>query len=148
MSKPENTAARVKHLRTKLHASQEEFAARLGFSRNYISMIEKGREPGSSFLLALEAFEKNKENTLPTEWPDDCRIREDSPPMLPTTASCQHVIEHLTKDLSPEKISTAITAVMQDQRMPPEDRRRIAQALSSALTHRLSSEHAAQTKRN
>lgn len=36
--------------------SQEQFAKALGYSRNYISMIEGGRPPGDGFEKALETF--------------------------------------------------------------------------------------------
>jgi SOS-response transcriptional repressor LexA len=53
-----STGQRVRALRERLGKTQAELAARMCFSRNYISIIENGREPSHRFLRALELLEK------------------------------------------------------------------------------------------
>jgi transcriptional regulator with XRE-family HTH domain len=45
-------------LREKLGITQTELAHRMGFSRNYISMVEQGKEPRHRFIQALELLEQ------------------------------------------------------------------------------------------
>ena len=49
---------RVLALREKLDITQAELAKRIGFVRNYISLIENGREPSHRFIRALELLEQ------------------------------------------------------------------------------------------
>jgi len=49
---------RVKALRDKLGLTQTELANRMRFSRNYISIVEGGREPSPKFVQALELLEQ------------------------------------------------------------------------------------------
>ena len=49
---------RVRALRDKLHITQAEVAKRMGFVRNYISLVENGREPSHRFVRALELLEQ------------------------------------------------------------------------------------------
>lgn len=44
--------------------SQSEFSSALGISRNYLSMIEGGREPSRRLIAAIETMEA-RANTLP-----------------------------------------------------------------------------------
>lgn len=53
------TGQRLQALREKLGISQGELAKRMGFSRNYISLVENGREPAHRFLKALELLEQS-----------------------------------------------------------------------------------------
>lgn len=46
-------------LREALNLSQEEFAKQLGVSRNYVSMLENGREPSSALLKLIEHIEES-----------------------------------------------------------------------------------------
>ena len=48
---------RVLNLRSRLGLSQDAFAKRLGVSRNYVSMIEQGREPSDSLKKLIETLE-------------------------------------------------------------------------------------------
>jgi transcriptional regulator with XRE-family HTH domain len=48
---------RVRKLRGAMHLSQEEFAHQLGVSRNYVSMIEGGREPSANIVKLIELLE-------------------------------------------------------------------------------------------
>lgn len=54
----QTVAQRLQLLRAKLRWNQQELAARLGVSRNYVSMIEQGREPSKSLILLLEQLER------------------------------------------------------------------------------------------
>lgn len=45
-------------MRKKLGLTQTELARRIGFVRNYISLIENGREPSPRFIRALELIEQ------------------------------------------------------------------------------------------
>ena len=49
---------RVRALREKLGVTQAELGALMGFSRNYISLVEGGREPAHRFIKALELLEQ------------------------------------------------------------------------------------------
>jgi transcriptional regulator with XRE-family HTH domain len=49
---------RVKALREKLGLTQTELSERMGFSRNYISIVEGGHEPSRKFVQALELIEQ------------------------------------------------------------------------------------------
>jgi len=58
VSKKENFSHRVKNLRVALGLNQEAFATRLGVSRNYVSMIEGGREPSEALIKYFETIER------------------------------------------------------------------------------------------
>jgi SOS-response transcriptional repressor LexA len=63
-----NIDQRVERARRALKMTQEQFAEHMGFSRNYISMIEKGRDPGPRFVKQLELIERGllmSENVSP-----------------------------------------------------------------------------------
>lgn len=49
---------RVRALREKLGITQAELAMRMGFVRNYISLVENGRQPSHRFIRALELLEE------------------------------------------------------------------------------------------
>jgi len=55
------TGHRVHALREKLGITQTELAKRMGFVRNYISLVENGREPSHRFIRALELIEQAPE---------------------------------------------------------------------------------------
>jgi SOS-response transcriptional repressor LexA len=57
VSKEPKISERVSKLRESRGWSQEQLAKAMGFSRNYVSMIEGGREPGKSFIEALRQLE-------------------------------------------------------------------------------------------
>ena len=59
MSTNAKISERVIALRARLGLNQAEFANKLGISRNYVSMIEGGREPAKHLLMAIEAMERN-----------------------------------------------------------------------------------------
>lgn len=52
------TGQRVAALRKKLGITQTELSKRMGFARNYISLVENGREPAHRFVRALELLEQ------------------------------------------------------------------------------------------
>lgn len=52
------TGQRVRALRERLGITQTELSKRIGFARNYISLIENGREPAHKFIRALELLEQ------------------------------------------------------------------------------------------
>lgn len=52
----------MSRLRAKLGLSQELFAKLLGVSRNYVSMIEQGREPSGSLKLLIERMEDDADS--------------------------------------------------------------------------------------
>jgi hypothetical protein len=83
-----------------------------------------------------------REKTLSTRAEESSRVAEDSPfpSMLPAPLNCRHIIEHLTKSMSPTKITEALADVMRDQRLSPEERRRTGQALSEILAARFAHE--------
>lgn len=60
MSNSQNFGQRVRNFRERLGLSQEQLAGVLGYSRNYISMIEGGREPGKSFVREWLTFEQER----------------------------------------------------------------------------------------
>lgn len=49
---------RFRQLREELGENQEEYARRFGVSRNYVGMIENGRDPGDTFLKLFDIIEK------------------------------------------------------------------------------------------
>jgi transcriptional regulator with XRE-family HTH domain len=52
---------RVRALRERLGITQAELAKRMGFVRNYISLVENGREPSHRFNSALQLLEQTPE---------------------------------------------------------------------------------------
>jgi transcriptional regulator with XRE-family HTH domain len=54
----EKIGERLKALRKNLGLTQAELAERIGFVRNYISLIENGLEPSRKFVQALELLEQ------------------------------------------------------------------------------------------
>jgi len=81
--------------------------------------------------------------------PESSRVMEDPlPAMLPAPASCHRIIEHLTRTMTPETITTALRDVMNDGHLSAEERRRTAQALTQILGSRLSADHQTRTKKN
>lgn len=91
-----------------------------------------------------------RESSLSTESDESSRVREDpaTPAMLPAPANCHRIIEHLTHGMSPERITTALSDVMNDQQLSPEERRRTGQALTQILSARLSRAAEHQTRKN
>ena len=61
--KLENVSKRVFELRNRLGYTQEALAAKLGVSRNYVYMVEKGRTPGKKFVEKLRELEQPSEST-------------------------------------------------------------------------------------
>jgi phage repressor protein C with HTH and peptisase S24 domain len=57
MSETEDFSQRVRRYREKEDISQEELAKRLGISRNYVSMIEGGREPSDQVVSHFNLLE-------------------------------------------------------------------------------------------
>ncbi len=58
VSNTQNFSKSVRQLRERMGLNQEEFASRVGISRNYVSMIETGREPSESLRQLIELMEK------------------------------------------------------------------------------------------
>ena len=56
--KVNNTGQRVRALRQRMGITQADLAERMGFVRNYISLVENGREPSHRFVRALELIEQ------------------------------------------------------------------------------------------
>lgn len=82
-------------LRGRLGLTQEEFAQRLGISRNYVSMLEKGREPSESLRLLVERMVREAEGTTVVEDPApylaDKRIEVNWLPVISWTHAGQAV---------------------------------------------------------
>jgi repressor LexA len=51
-------SARLLALRERLGITQSELSVRMGFARNYISLVENGKKPGPRFIKALELLEQ------------------------------------------------------------------------------------------
>ena len=58
------TGQRTRALREKLDITQVELSRRMGFVRNYISLVENGREPSRKFVRALELEEEAAEQNI------------------------------------------------------------------------------------
>lgn len=58
MSATPKNCERVRKLRRELGLTQEQFADIVGVSRNYIGMIENGREPSDTFMLLVSSIEE------------------------------------------------------------------------------------------
>jgi transcriptional regulator with XRE-family HTH domain len=58
---------RVHALRKKLDITQAELSRRMGFVRNYISLVENGRNPSHRFVRALELLEQAPEPNIDQE---------------------------------------------------------------------------------
>lgn len=69
MSSPEDFAKQVREYREREGISQEELAKRLGMSRNYVSMIEGGREPSDQVMRHFRLLESS---------PTGARLAEDA----------------------------------------------------------------------
>lgn len=69
---------RVSSLRGRLGLSQEAFAKRLGVSRNYVSMIEQGREPSASLKRLIETLETPPSTTPAPMAVPTAALREDT----------------------------------------------------------------------
>jgi SOS-response transcriptional repressor LexA len=57
VSKPKLFSERLRQLRQHYGWSQEELANQLGVSRNYVGMMEGGREPGGTLIKLFESLE-------------------------------------------------------------------------------------------
>ncbi|MBE7497109.1 MAG: helix-turn-helix domain-containing protein [Verrucomicrobiaceae bacterium] len=75
MSKLKKFSERVSSLRAKLGLSQEPFAKLLGVSRNYVSMIEQGREPSASLKMLIERLENEHLDPAPEAHSPRARLR-------------------------------------------------------------------------
>ncbi len=71
MPKMQNIAERLRVLRTKLGITQEQLANLLGLSRNYIGLMEKGREPSKGVLSRIEQLEAEMKEGNEVVIPDD-----------------------------------------------------------------------------
>lgn len=78
-------ADRVRKLRNSYGISQEKFAKRLGISRDYLSQLENGREPGRHVQKIIELFESaninpvgNSSQSDETDLPATHQVNEDS----------------------------------------------------------------------
>jgi len=60
---------RVHALRKRLGITQTELSTRMGFARNYISLVENGRQPAHRFIRALELQEEEPEEIKPPTIP-------------------------------------------------------------------------------
>jgi len=58
VNSPPKFFERFRQLREELGENQEEYAKRFGVSRNYVGMIENGRDPGDTFLKLFDIIEK------------------------------------------------------------------------------------------
>jgi phage repressor protein C with HTH and peptisase S24 domain len=63
VSTPDTFSERLRTLREQLAESQDVFANRLGISRNYLSMLEKGRAPGDSLVKLFDMLEATHQRT-------------------------------------------------------------------------------------
>ncbi len=77
VSNLQNTAQRLSKLRAKLGLNQQQLADQLGISRNYVSMLEQGREPSKSIVLLIEKLESDAAG-------DQTSVREESHAMAET----------------------------------------------------------------
>lgn len=59
MSKPQKFSERLRSFRERNGLSQEEMAEKLGLSRNYVSMMEGGREPSESVTKLFEIMDSS-----------------------------------------------------------------------------------------
>src|SRR5438045_2555163 len=59
MSGKQNISERVRILRARRNWTQQELADAVGYDRNYISMVEGGREPGPKFEKQLALLESS-----------------------------------------------------------------------------------------
>ena len=73
--KLDDFANRVFELRQRLKFTQDELAKTLGVSRNYVYMIEKGREPGKKFVEKFTKLEGSSESREP----NPLVVREEPP---------------------------------------------------------------------
>lgn len=121
------------------------FAENLGVS---VSWLRDGKGDEQEELGKFSR--RIRESPLSTESDESSRVREDpaTPAMLPAPANCQRIIEHLTHGMTPERLTTALSAVMNDQQLSAEERRRTGQALTQILSTRLSREHESRSRKN
>jgi transcriptional regulator with XRE-family HTH domain len=68
VSTDEKISTRVSRLREKLGLNQTELAKRLGISRNYLSMIELGREPSPTLAELIRLLERDADQARPDGW--------------------------------------------------------------------------------
>jgi len=62
---PADFSERLKALRSAMRMSQAEFAHMMRVTRNYVSMLEGGRDPGPKFLEAFDAIERQHYSRAP-----------------------------------------------------------------------------------
>jgi len=86
VSTEENFSSRLKSARSRLGLTQLQFAAMLRVSRNYLNMLENGREPGEKFLADFDAMESAGRF--------DSTLREESPTYQGTVRTSSHGLLH------------------------------------------------------
>ncbi len=114
---------RVSSLRTRLGVSQETFAKQLGVSRNYVSMIEQGRQPSESLKKLIETMEatpSSKPQPVTREEPmayHFTRRSEPSPPApergAETLAACHTLLDSFSHVTSAETFEFALRSLME-----------------------------------
>lgn len=84
-------------LRKKLSINQAELAKRLGISRNYVSMIEGGREPSKQFISAFQMLEKQGDAAMGPAPEGHPAVKEDEPSRLMGTADLSRMLYELAE---------------------------------------------------
>ncbi len=75
---PEKFSSRVLRLRNSMGLSQEAFGQLLRITRNYVSMLEGGREPGPKLIEHFERIEREFEKRGDAH--KSTQVREEPPP--------------------------------------------------------------------
>lgn len=130
MNISEKNFNRVSSLRRRLGLSQTAFANKLGVSRNYVSMLEGGREPSESLSKLMDTMEKQADETrqtfpIPDSRPVENMLQEDATPYNESPVD--------------QRLRLMMSRVREDAEAmicaPPEKRERLAEMAKSHITH-------------
>ena len=89
---------RVRALRKRLGITQSECSKRMGYVRNYISLVENGRKPARRFIRELEKLEQG---------PPDIEHKPEIPASIPRLSWAQAGTKQAWDDVSKHEGQTA-----------------------------------------
>ncbi len=153
VSETQNISNRVSRLREKLQLTQDGFAKAIGFSRNYISMVENGREPGRAFLSALLTLEARIEESEKPSEPGARNSREDiyrvqtedfesriREAALDPVFGTERFVEMVVPRMPARSLAHLLSDMMTGNDPHDPERTRIARRIAAAFLDRLAEE--------
>lgn len=130
MSTTEKFSNRVSRLREEMGQTQDEFAKTLGVSRNYVSMLENGREPSEALALLVASLEEKHLGTS-NRLHEPAAVPYSLPTTNPSTNAASDKVKarlHLTLARVTEDLSSMADA-------PPERRKELVEMAKTHIDH-------------